>query len=97
MIKKAADKNGKVKVTFSLPTTDGLGIVAVAGDFNGWSEESHKLIKRNNGTSSVSIGFDPGQRYSFRYYSENGGWFNDEDADAYEINEHGSENCILLT
>jgi 1,4-alpha-glucan branching enzyme len=97
MIKKSADKDGKVKATFSLPYVEGQGAVAVVGDFNGWSEQSHKLVKRNNGTASVSISLDPGQRYRFRYYSEDGHWFNDEAADAYETNEHGSENCVLLT
>lgn len=97
MIKKSADKDGKVKVTFSLPYAEGQGSIAVAGDFNGWSEQSHKLAKRNNGTCSVTLSLQPGQRYQFRYYNENGGWFNDEAADAYELNEHGSENCILLT
>ena len=24
-------------------------------------------------------------------------WFNDEAADAYEVGEHGSENCVVLT
>jgi 1,4-alpha-glucan branching enzyme len=97
MIKKTADKNDKVKVTFSLPYSEGQAAIAVAGDFNDWSTTSHKLAKRNNGTCSVSVVLEPEQRYRFRYYSEEGHWFNDEAADGYEASEHNSENCILLT
>ena len=97
MIKKTADKNDKVKVTFSLPYSEGQTPVSVVGDFNEWNQTSHKLTKRNNGTCSVSVVLEPGQRYRFRYYSEDGRWFNDEAADGYEASEHASENCILLT
>lgn len=96
LIKKAADKNN-VKVTFSLPYAEGQSPVSVVGDFNQWNKGSHKLTKRSNGTCSVSLTLEAGQRYRFRYYSEDGRWFNDESADAYEASEHSSENCILLT
>jgi 1,4-alpha-glucan branching enzyme len=97
MIKKSADKNGKVKVTFVLPYSEGQPQVAVVGDFNEWNQSSNRLARRSNGTCSASVVLDPGQRYRFRYYSEDGSWFNDEAADAYEASEHSSENCILLT
>ena len=41
MIKKTADKNGKVKVTFVLPYSEGQAPVAVVGDFNGWNQASN--------------------------------------------------------
>jgi hypothetical protein len=53
------------------------------------------LIKRINGTMSTSITLDPGQKVRFRYYSEDGAWFNDEAADRYEVGEHGAENCVV--
>lgn len=97
MIKKATDKNNQVKVTFSLPYTEGQAPVSVVGDFNQWNQSSNKMARRSNGTCSTSVSLEPGQRYRFRYYSEDGQWFNDEAADAYEASEHASENCILLT
>lgn len=96
MIKKANEKN-KVKVTFVLAGEVGQAPVAVVGDFNNWDSAVLKLAKRNNGTYSASTLLEPGQRYRFRYYASDGQWFNDEAADAYELGEHGSENCILLT
>ncbi len=53
------------------------------------------LVKRNNDTRSVSIVLDPG-RYAFRYCTEDGAWFNDEAADAYESNDQGTDNCIVM-
>jgi 1,4-alpha-glucan branching enzyme len=97
VIKKAADKNDKVKVTFVMPYSEGQAAMSVVGDFNEWQPGAAKMIKRNNGTCSVSLTLDPGQRYRFRYYLEDGAWVNDEAADAYEASEHDSENCILLT
>lgn len=97
MIKKAADKNDKVKVTFSMPYSEGQPLLSVVGDFNDWQPGATKLVKRNNGTCSVSIALDAGQRFLFRYYGEDGVWINDETADAYEVSEYGSDNCVLLT
>lgn len=97
MIKKTNDKNNKVKVTFVQPYAEGQAGLAVVGDFNGWDAHSTRLAKRSNGTCSASVVVDAGQRYRFRYYSEDGRWLNDETADAYEPSEHGSENCVLLT
>jgi 1,4-alpha-glucan branching enzyme len=97
MIKKTSEKDGKVKVTFVLPYSEGQSPVAVLGDFNNWNQASHKLAKRNNGTCSVSVALEPNQRYHFRYYSEDGRWFNDEAADAYEASEHDTQNGVLLT
>jgi 1,4-alpha-glucan branching enzyme len=97
MVKKTIEKNGNVKVTFVLPYTEGQSPVAVLGDFNDWNQATHKLAKRNNGTCSVSVVVEPNQRLRFRYYSEDGRWFNDEAADAYEASEHDSQNGVLLT
>lgn len=97
MIKKAADKNDQVKVTFVMPYSEGQAALSVVGDFNDWQPGATKMVKRNNGTCSVSISLDAGKRYLFRYFGEDGVWVNDEAADAYEVSEHGSDNCVLLT
>jgi 1,4-alpha-glucan branching enzyme len=96
MIKRTTEKSGKVKVTFVLPYEEGQQIVVV-GDFNNWDPTANKLAKRNNGTCSASVTLDQGQRYLFRYYLDSGSWFNDDAADGYEANEHGTENGVLLT
>jgi 1,4-alpha-glucan branching enzyme len=96
MIKRENAANDKVKVTFVLPYEEGQPALSVVGDFNEWSPTATKLVKRRNGTASVAVTLDAGQTYRFRYYSADGVWLNDSEADGYELSEHGSENCLLL-
>ncbi|MEZ4868396.1 MAG: isoamylase early set domain-containing protein [Caldilineaceae bacterium] len=96
MIKREnVKKTNQVKVTFIQPYDETKARTYVLGDFNDWTPKANPLIKRSNGTASASVTFDPGQRIRFRYYTEDGEWFNDESADAYEVGEHGAENCIV--
>ena len=95
MIKRANDSDGKVKVTFVLPYEEGQPAISVVGDFNNWDPSATKLIKRRNDTCSASVVLDAGQMHRFRYYSADGVWLNDSEADGYEASEHGSENCLL--
>ncbi len=95
MIKRENAANGKVKVTFVLPYEEGQPVLSVVGDFNDWNPTATKLVKRRNGTASVAVTLDAGQTCRFRYYSADGVWLNDSEADGYEPSEHGSENCLL--
>jgi hypothetical protein len=82
------------EVTFTLtrPELDGRR-VAVVGDFNGWDPDATPM-HRENGTHTATVTLQPG-RYRFRYFSEDGAWFNDETADGYEPNDHDGQDCIL--
>ena len=96
MIKRSKGKSAdKVKVTFAVANNPEQPTVSVVGDFNEWNPGKTKLIKRNNGTRSVSVQLDKGESYRFRYYTADGDWFNDEAADAYVQGEHGADDCIL--
>ena len=98
MLKREQTKTGdQVKVTFIIPNDPNQPRVSVVGDFNGWDPKANPLQKRSNNTRSASVMLEPNRRYAFRYYVSNGEWFNDEAADAYEPNEHGSQNCIIIT
>ena len=99
MIKKV-NKRGSddVKVTFVLPEDHPHAEdMCVVGDFNDWTEGENRFIRRSNHTYSTNVMLKEGGRYAFRYYSRTHGWENEADADAYERNEHGSDNCILET
>lgn len=96
MIKKTSEQDGKVRATFVLPYEDGQAAVSVVGDFNDWDPAANKLMRRRNGTRSTSVVLEPGNRYRFRYFGADGVWFNDDEADAYEMGEHGSEDCVLV-
>ncbi len=95
MIKRANEGEDKVKVTFVLPYEEGQPAVSVVGDFNNWDASATRLVKRRNGTCSVSVTLDAGQSYRFRYYGADGVWSNESEADGFEVSEHGSENCLL--
>ena len=98
MLKRELIKgSNQVKVTFVIPHDPTQPKISVVGDFNNWDAGAAPMIKRNNDTRSVSIVLAPGQRYSFRYFSEDGQWFNDEAPDAFEPSQHGSQNCLVIT
>ncbi len=70
------------KVMFVLPDGVHPGAVSAVGTFNDWQPGVHKLVKRSNGTRSVSVEVPAGQDICFRYLGDDGGvWFDDPDAD----------------
>lgn len=85
----------KVRATFVIPDDDLDGrIVAVVGDFNDWDPTAAPMRKQREGrVASVTV--EAGRRYAFRYLRDDGAWFNDDAADAYESNEFGVHNSIL--
>ena len=70
------------KIQFVLPDDVHDGAVSAVGSFNDWVPGVHKLVRRRNGTRSVSVAVPKGQEIQFRYLAEGGHWFDDEDADA---------------
>ncbi|MEX1020156.1 MAG: isoamylase early set domain-containing protein [Litorilinea sp.] len=98
MLKRETTKHtNQIKVTFVVPDDPDLPRISVVGDFNNWDPEAHKLVRRSNNTRSVSLLLDAGAHYAFRYYTEEGRWFNDEAADGYAENEHGTQNGLIHT
>lgn len=71
----------ETKLTFSLPVDHPAGQVSVVGNFNDWTPGRHRMIKRNNGTMSVSVTIPQDYIANFRYLGENGQWFDEPDAD----------------
>jgi 1,4-alpha-glucan branching enzyme len=97
MIKREVLKTSKqVKLTFIQPYNGSQARISVVGEFNNWDPKANPLIKRNNGTASVSVTLPAGQPVRFRYVTDQGVWFNDEAADAYEPGEHGEANCVVI-
>jgi hypothetical protein len=71
---------GKARITFALPAHEPDGVVSVVGDFNDWRPGAHELVRRRNGTRTVSVILPPG-RHRFRYLASGGVWFDDATAD----------------
>ena len=71
---------GKARITFALPADAPDGVVSVVGDFNRWQPGEHELVRRRNGTRTVSVILPPG-RHRFRYLATGGVWFDDDAAE----------------
>jgi 1,4-alpha-glucan branching enzyme len=84
-----------VKVSFILPAGDTRLPASVVGDFNEWNPGADPFVRRSNGTFSAVVPLIAGASYRFRYRSADGAWFNDDVADGYEPNVHGSSDCLV--
>jgi hypothetical protein len=71
---------GQTKVKLVLPDDVHDGPVSVVGTFNDWTPGRHRLIRRSNGTRSVTVTVPSGQEQRFRYLGSGGRWFDDPDA-----------------
>lgn len=94
-MKKTLLANGKVKVTFELPPAVEAREMSVCGDFNDWVPGANPLKQRKDGRYSVTVTLPPG-RYQYRYLLDDGSWENDWEADAYEPNEFGGDNSVVI-
>ena len=54
----------RTKIQFVLPDDVHDGAVSAVGTFNDWVPGVHKLVRRSNGTRSVTVAVPKGQRSS---------------------------------
>ncbi len=94
MIHRQQGPEGKVRITFQLPVEYMLGTVSVVGDFNGWRPGA-TVFQGRGSVRTAWVEVEPGRRYRFRYFSEGGGWFDDDDAEEYEPNALGTRNGVI--
>jgi hypothetical protein len=71
------------KVQFVLPDDIHDGPVSAVGTFNDWKPGEHRLVRRSNGTRSVTICVPTGETVCFRYLGSGGAWFDDPEAAEY--------------
>jgi hypothetical protein len=73
-------KSRSTRIRFVLPDDIHDGPVSAVGSFNDWTPGTHKLVRRTNGTRSVTLTLPAGQEVKFRYLGSGGVWFDDPDA-----------------
>ena len=83
------------RVTFTLPNSTWAGAVRLVGDFSGWNRTSHPLQRDRDGHWCITTDLDLGRAYQFRYLRDGEEWMNDNQADAYGSNLHGSSNSAI--
>jgi hypothetical protein len=91
MIKRSRLFGNQTRVTFCLPLDTPPGTVSVVGSFNDWEPGRHELVRRRNGTRTVTVRLGPGE-YRFRYLATGGVWLDDEAAD--QIDQQGGRLLI---
>jgi hypothetical protein len=74
-------KTGMSKISFVLADDVHDGPVSAVGSFNDWQPGKHRLVRRSNGTRSVSVQVAAGGDFRFRYLGSGGVWFDDPDAE----------------
>jgi 1,4-alpha-glucan branching enzyme len=89
-------KGLKCRLTFVLPEHIWADKVFLAGSFNNWSVTSHPLRQTNDGTWRITVEVEVNSEYEFRYLCD-GEWLNDNAADAYRENPHGTHNSVVQT
>lgn len=83
-------KTGATKVQFVLADDVHEGPVSAVGTFNGWDPRKHRLVRRSNGTRSVSVAVPAGEPVTFRYLGSGGVWFDDP-----EVAHHSHEGGVV--
>lgn len=80
-----------VKFTHAAP---GAGSVHLAGSFNGWSADSHPLVKGDDGVWSIVMALKPG-RHEYKFVVD-GGWFADGDNPDTVPDSFGGANSLVV-
>jgi len=96
MAKKAYGKSTKsCRVTFELPPDVPARSVSLCGEFNGWSPDRHRLIRRKDGRFSITVALDKDRSYRYRFLLDGERWENDWTADRYVHNGFGGEDSLI--
>ena len=89
------EEQRSIPVTFVFPAEAGATEVVVAGDFNNWSTEAHRMSRMPDGHFAITIELIAGRRYQYRYWIDGRDWENDWYADSYVPNEYGGNNSQI--
>jgi 1,4-alpha-glucan branching enzyme len=86
----------KVSFKVSKELANGASKVNIAGDFNNWNETSDEMNSLKDGSFSLSLDFETGRDYQFRYLLDGNVWINDESADRYQDSGFNSQNSVIV-
>ena len=96
MPEKDYTKTGRsCRVTFSLPAEVDAQNACLCGDFNDWSQTSHPMKRRKDGSFTLTISLKPGRQYRYRFLLDGERWENDWAAEGYVPNSLGSEDSLV--
>jgi 1,4-alpha-glucan branching enzyme len=97
MVKKKFFKTlDECEVTFEFSAPEAHEVLLYA-DFNYWEPVPMKKTSAKNATFRLKTRLPKDSQFQFRYLVDNEIWQNDEAADAYWLNDQGSENSVVFT
>lgn len=94
--KKFLKTKDECEVTFEF-NAEGANEVALVGEFSNWQSVAMKRVGKEGSLFRAKAKLAKGGQYQFRYLVDGEIWQNDEAADAYWRNEHGSDNSVVFT
>lgn len=86
-----------IYATFVLPADLWAEQVHLVGDFDSWNRQAHPMSRNQLGQWVITIRLEANRAYQFRYLIDDDRWTNDDNADAYVRNYHGSDNFVVIT
>jgi len=90
--KKYVKSKDEYEVTFELPSD--ASEAALVCEANGWQPLA---MKKSKGAFAAKLRLPANGSYQYRFLLNNDEWVNDNAADRYVTNEHGSENSVVDT
>lgn len=90
--KKYVKSKDEYEVTFELSSE--AKEAALVCEANGWEPVA---MKKSKGAFVAKLRLPANGRYQYRYLVNSSEWVNDDSADAYVPNEHGSTNSVVET
>lgn len=94
--KEPTEKEGRVLVTFELPSGMWAERVNLVGEFNDWDTTALPMARDwAEDEWKATIELEAGRCYRFRYLIDGKEWLNDWHADDYVENLYGSEDSVV--
>lgn len=97
IIKYYSRTDNRCRVTFKLSAEHGAERATLVGTFNEWNRTAQPMERLDDGSFTLSLWLEPERKYHFRYLLDGERWVNDEEADGYEQNPYGSDDCVVNT
>ncbi len=85
-----------VEVTFEVAKPE-LSRVELACEELGWDPLPMRRVDRGKGPFRIKVRLPRDRHIQFRYIFDGTRWENDDEADAYWPNEHGTDNSVVAT
>ncbi|WP_371378037.1 isoamylase early set domain-containing protein [Thalassotalea aquiviva] len=95
LTKKFFKTKDQAEVTFEFSRED-VEKVALVGEFSDWQPMAMKYNKKTK-AFRTKIRLEKNAAFEFRYLLNDSEWENDYQADAYQANDFGSENSVVMT